>query len=208
MVRRLGMVLGLVLMAGCSGMNPFAKEAPFVATAVPGDFAIVVDENHLTYYNRQHIQQVITAADAKSRTTYTTYRDFGNVVTNRYTQERAVTPTELQEMWDVVASKKLMGKTPLWVNWLSDTDLHQRNSFVVKIQADGQTRTYQEINSVPDNMRPLMLLVSKVRLQEGRSGSVPQVTAPETAPVMVPTPATEPATEPATQPGTEPATQP
>jgi hypothetical protein len=111
-------------------------------------------------------------------------------------------------MWDVVASKKLMGKTPLWVNWLSDTDLHQRNSFVVKIQADGQTRTYQEINSVPDNMRPLMLLVSKVRLQEGRSGSVPQVTAPETAPVMVPTPATEPATEPATQPGTEPATQP
>jgi hypothetical protein len=193
MVRRLSMLVGLMMLAGCGGVNPFAKEEAFTPTAVPGDFAIVVDENHLTYYNRQHIQQVITAADAKSRTTYTTYRDFGNTVTERYTQERTVTPEQVQEMWNVVANNELLEKTPLWVNWLSDTDLHQRNSFVVKIQAGGRTRTYQEVDSVPDNVRPLMLLVSKVRLQEGRTGVVP---GPAAESVLVPAPTGAPGTQP------------
>ena len=64
MLRRIAVLLPLVLFTACNDMqNPFAPKKPFVATAVPEDFAIVVDENHLTFVNRQHVQQVITAAD-------------------------------------------------------------------------------------------------------------------------------------------------
>jgi hypothetical protein len=189
MVRRLSMVVGLMMLAGCSGMtNPFVKEAPFVATAVPGDFAIVVEENHLTYINRQTAQQVITAADAMSRTTTTKYRDFGNTVIDRYTQERTLTPAELQEMWDVVAKEKLLEGTPFWVNFLSDSDLHQRNSIVLKISAGGKSRTYQEVNSVPEELKPLVVMVNKVRVSAGGSGAGPMPGVPEL--IAAPTDAT------------------
>ena len=88
--------------------GPVAKSvrqahAPFVATPVPADFAIVVDENHDTFYARQHIQQVITAADAMSRTTYTYYRDLNDTIGNRFSQESPLSTAQLQAMWNEVS---------------------------------------------------------------------------------------------------------
>jgi hypothetical protein len=103
MLRRIAVAVGLVMLAACSPSgrleNPFAKKAPFVPTEVPGDFAIVVDENHDTYYARQHIQQVITAADSMSRTTYATYRDLNDSVARKFSQETPMNAQQLQAMW-------------------------------------------------------------------------------------------------------------
>jgi hypothetical protein len=190
MIRRIAVFLPLIVLSACGDLrNPFAREKPFLPSPVPSDFAVVVDENQLTYVNRNHIQQVITAADAKSRTTYTTYRDFGNNVTNQFTQEASLTPGQLQAMWNAVASKNLMEAAPFWINWLSDTDLHLSNSLVVQIQANGQSRTYQEVNGTPPSLQPLMLLVSQMRLPTTQGSNTPVVT-----------PATLPATVPASEP--------
>jgi hypothetical protein len=191
MIRRIAVFLPLILLSACGDLkNPFAKEEPFLPSAVPSDFAIVVDENHLTYVNRNHIQQVITAADATSRTTYTSYRDFGNTKTEQFTQPTSLSPGQIQAMWNSVASHNLMGGRPFWINWLSDTDLHLRNSLVLQIQANGKTRTYQEVNGTPDSLQPLMLLLTQVRLPTTEGSNTP-VVAP-TAPATTPTPASQP----------------
>jgi hypothetical protein len=193
MTRRIALLLPVLLLSACSGLrNPFAKEQPFLPSAVPPDFALVIDENHLTYVNRNHIQQVITVADAKSRTTYTTYRDFGNTVTEQFTQEISLTPGQLQAMWNAVASNNLMDAAPFWINWLSDTDLHLRNSLVVQIQANGKSRTYQEVNGTPDSLRGLMLLVSQVRLQTTQGSNTPVVTPDAPATPRTSAPASQP----------------
>ncbi len=189
MIRRIAVFLPMILLSACGDLrNPFAKEKPFLPSAVPPDFALVIDENHLTYVNRNHIQQVITAADGKSRTTYTTYRDFYNTVTEQFTQETTLTPGQIQAMWNAVASNKLMESVPLWINWLSDTDLHLRNSLVVQIHADGKSRTYQEVNGTPASLQSLMLLVTQVRLPTTQGSNTP---------VVVPgTPTSAPASQP------------
>src|ERR1035437_8912305 len=94
MIRKALFLVGLVVAVGMSACTetgkmkvPFTKDAPFVATPVPADFAVVVDENHDTYYARQHIRQVIGVADATSRTQYTTFRDYNNTVSNDFSQE-------------------------------------------------------------------------------------------------------------------------
>lgn len=201
MMRRFAALLAvsLVSLAGCTGgtlQNPFAPKKPFVATAVPGDFAIVVDENHDTYVNRQHIQQVITAADAMSRTTYTTFRDYNNSVSDRFTQEIALTPSQLQDMWNDVSKNNLLEGSSLWINWRSDADIYKRNAYTIQIRANGRTRTYRQTNGFSGSVRPLMLLVEAVRLPITRDATTPVVGS-------VPA-ATEPATAPASAPSTRP----
>ena len=187
MLRRIAVLLPLFLVSACGDFkNPLADNKPFVATAVPADFAIVVDENHDTFVNRQHIQQVLTAADAMSRTTYTTYRDFNDSISGRFTQETALSASQVQAMWNSVAERNLMDGSSLWINWLSDTDLHQRNSFIIQIRANGRTRTYRQTNGFSGPIRPLMLLVSAVRLPISRDADTPVVGAPATAPASQP----------------------
>jgi len=195
MLRKIAIVLPLFLLAACGDFkNPFVSDKPFVPTAVPADFAIVVDENHDTFVNRQHIQQVITAADSMSRTTYISYRDFNDSIADRFTQETPLTSSQLQAMWNSVASRDLMDGSSLWINWLSDTDLHQRNSFIIQIRASGKTRTYRQTNGFSGPVRPLMLLIGAVRLPISRDANTPVVDASATAP------ASAPASAPATQP--------
>jgi len=187
MLRRISLLLPLFLLAACGAFkNPFADNKPFVPTAVPADFAIVVDENHDTFANRQHIQQVLTAADTMSRTTYTTYRDFNDSISDRFTQETALTPSQVQAMWNSVAERNLMEGSSLWINWLSDTDIHQRNSFIIQIRANGRTRTYRQTNGFSGPVRPLMLLVSAVRLPISRDANTPVVGTPAAAPATQP----------------------
>ena len=98
------------LLSACGDLqNPFA-EKPFIPSAVPNDFAIIVDENHDTFTNRQHIQQVITANDSMSRTTYTNYRDFNDSIANRFTQETPLSPSQVQAMWNSVGQRKRDGR--------------------------------------------------------------------------------------------------
>ena len=82
-----------VLLSACGDFqNPFVKRPPFVPTAVPDDFTIIVDENHDTFTTRQHVQQIITAKTAMSHTTYTIYRDFNNSIANSFTQDTPLGP--------------------------------------------------------------------------------------------------------------------
>jgi hypothetical protein len=168
MLRRIAIVLPALLLAACSPSgkmeNPFAKKAPFVATAVPADFVIVVDENHDTYYTRQHIQQVITAADSMSRTTYSNFRDYNNQVSRRFSQETPLSAGQLQAMWNAVRREEVMQGSSPWVNWRSDADLYKRNSYTIQIRANGRKAEYRQTNGFSGQVRPLMLLVEAVRL--------------------------------------------
>ena len=135
----LSLLVPVLFLAGCGDFkNPFAQK-PFVPTAVPADFVIVVDENHDTFTNRQHIQQVITANDSMSRTTYTNYRDYNDSIAARYTQETPLTPSQIQAMWNSVCQENVMDGSGMWINWLSDTDLHQCNSFIIQVRATDTT---------------------------------------------------------------------
>jgi hypothetical protein len=213
MLRKIALVLPLFLLCACGDFkNPFADDKPYVPTAVPADFAIVVDENHDNFVNRQHIQQVITSADSMSRTTYISYRDFNDAISDRFSQETPLTPSQVQSMWNSVAEKNLMEGSSLWINWLSDTDLHQRNSFIIQIRANGKTRTYRQTNGFSGPVRPLMLLVSAVRLPISRDANTTVIGAPAAEPALATAPASAPATAPAAEPApasaTAPATQP
>jgi len=208
MLRRMVAVLpiALCLVAGCSSTgglrNPFVAEKPFVATTVPADFAIVVDENHDTYYTRKHIQQVITAADAMSRTTYTTFRDYNDTVSDRHVEETPLSASQLQAMWNDVERYNVLEGSGLWINWASGADLYKRNSFTIQVLANGRTRTYRQTNGFSGAVRPLMLLVEAVRLPITQNAGTPVVGAPE-APTTGPaaaSPATAPATGPAARP--------
>ncbi len=197
MLRKTVLLLTLPLLAACN-----AKDKPFVATAVPADFSVVVDENHDTYYARQHIHQAITASDTMSQTTYTTYRDYNNTVSDEYSQETPLSAVQLQNMWNDVQRDNLLSGSHPWINWLSDSDLYKHNTYTVQIRANGRTRSYRATQSFPPALRPLLLQVNAVRLPITQNSQTPVVGAPEA-------PATEPSTEPATsEPASQPATQP
>ena len=207
----MGIPVALCVLAACSSggelRNPFVAEKPFVASPIPADFAVVVDENHDTFYTRQHIQQVITANDTMSRTSYTTFRDYNDSVSSRFTQESPLSASQLQAMWNDVAKYNLLDRSSLWINWASEADLYKRNSFTIQIRANGRTRTYRQTNGFSGAVRPLMLLVEAVRLPMTQNAGTPVVGEPSPAP-MGPA-ATAPApTGPATSPATAPAGQP
>jgi hypothetical protein len=208
------------LLAACatngSVKNPFAKEKPFVPSAVPADFSIIVDENHDTFYARQHIHQTISAADAMSQTTYTTFRDYNNTVSDQYSQETPLSAVQLQNMWNDVSRDNLLQGSHPWINWLSDADLYKHNTYTVQIRANGRTRSYRANQSFAPALRPLMLQVNAVRLpitqnSQTRVIGTPQSPAgePATNPAMdnMLLPATEPSTEPASKPTTIPSMQ-
>ncbi len=196
---------GLVAFAGCASdtglHSPFKKETPFVATPVPADFAVIIDENHDTFYARQHIEQVVTSADAMSTTTYTTFRDYNNTVSNKFSQETPLSPVQLQNMWNNVARYNLLTGSRIWINWLSDSDLYRRNSYTVQLRANGQTRSYRFTNGSPGGLKPLLLQTDAVRLPITQNSKTPVVT---TAPAAAPEepapsmPSTEPASTEAT----------
>ncbi len=204
----LSLSLGLFL-ASCANDGtmkcPFTKEAPFVPSAVPGDFAVVVDENHDTFYARQHIQQVISTADMMSRTTYTTFRDLNNVVSNRFTQETPLSAVQLQNMWNETARYHLLQGARTWINWYSDADIYKKDTYTIQIRANGLTRTYRQTNGFSGVLRPLMLQVDAVRLPISQDSKTPIVGAtPAPATESTPAPATAPAA-PAMLPATTPA---
>jgi hypothetical protein len=203
------LLLPLLTLAACSSShsdfhNPFEKEKPFVATVVPADFAVVIDENHDTFYARQHIRQVITAADAMSTTTYTTRRDYNNTVSNEFSQETPLSPVQLQNMWNDVSRYNLLVGSRIWINWLSDTDLYRRNTYTVQLRANGSMRSYRFTNGAPGALRPLLLQTAAVRLPITQDSKTPVIT-----PATEEAPSTEPAsTEPLLPPTTEPTTDP
>ena len=187
--------------------NPFGKEAPFVASAVPADFAVVVDENHDTFYARQHIQQVIKTDSSMSATTYTTFRDLNNTVSSKFTQDSPLSAVQLQNMWNETASHGLLEGAHTWISWYSDADIYKKDVYTIQIRANGMTRTYRQTNGFGGVLRPLMLQVEAVRLPITQDSKTPIVGGPSevaatataatapTAPVAVP--ATGPASAPA-----------
>jgi len=207
--------LALLALAGCTYegdfKNPFEKEPPFVATPVPADLAIVVDENHDTYYARQHIQQVITANDTMSRTTYTMFRDYNNVVSNKFSQETPLSAVQLQNIWNDISRARLLSKSRLWVNWLSDSDLYKRDTFTIQIRANGRSATYRQAQGFSGAVRPVMLQLEALRLPMSQDSRTPVVggsaepAAPQSQPALVPEAETMPASQPAMS---EPATMP
>ncbi|HUO06696.1 MAG TPA: hypothetical protein VM008_00020 [Phycisphaerae bacterium] len=200
MLRKTSLLLSLAFLTACA-----SKEKPFIATAVPADFSIVVDENHDTYYARQHIQQVISASDSMSRTTYTTFRDYNNTVSDQFSQETPLSDVQLQNMWNDVQRDNLLAGSQIWINWLSDSDLYKHNRYTVQIRANGKIRSYRSTNSFAAALRPLILQANAVRLPITQNSRTPVVGAPQ-SPAMEA--ATQPTTEPVTTPATEPASQP
>jgi hypothetical protein len=160
--------LALATLAACSRTGslklPFTEDKPFVPTPVPQDFAIHVDENHDTYYSRQHIAQVLTASDAMSKTTYTTFRDLNNSVSNKFSQETPLSPAQLQAMWNEVARHDLLDRSIIWANWFSGADLYKRDAYTLQIRANGQTKVYRQTNGFSGPIRPLILQIEAVRL--------------------------------------------
>ncbi len=197
----------LLALAGCAsetGLHaPFHKDAPFIATPVPSDFAVIIDENHDTFYAREHIGQVITAADAMSTTTYTTLRDYNNTVSNKFSQETPLSPVQLQNMWNAVSRYNLLGGSRIWINWLSDSDLYRRNSYTVQLRANGQTRAYHFTNGAPGALGALLLQTDAVRLPITQNSNTQVVSPTATTEESPMTPAT---TESTTQPALLPPT--
>ena len=194
---------GIVLLAALSGSctdtgemrNPFEKSKPFVASAVPADFAIVVDEYHNTFYAQQHVQQVITAADMTSRTTYSNFNSYTNAFDPPYSQSTELKPEQMQAMWNAVQEHDLLHNSHVWVNFLTDSDWYKRNLYTLQIRANNQTRAYQQVNGFPGMVQPLMTLVNGVRLPLTQNMQVKVLGTPAAT-----TPATVPSTSPSTAP--------
>jgi hypothetical protein len=96
-------------------------------------------------------------------------------VAETFSNETALTQPQLQAMWNQVAKNNLMKGSTLWVNGASTADLYKKNVYRVQIRADGRTRTYEEVNGFPGTVRPLMLLVTAVRLPISQEPGTPVV---------------------------------
>jgi hypothetical protein len=206
------LILALTLLAaGCGEIpNPFAKAPIIVPTAVPADFAIVVDQATELYYARQTTHQVITASDMMSRTTYTYYRDYNNTIARQFTTEYPVNAAQLQAMWNKVQKFDLLAGASTWYYWSTDMDAYRVNERVMEIKANGKSQSYKQLNHFGYKLRDLALDVEAARLPLTQAGS-----QPATAPAVPTAPAaTGPATadwieiKPTTLPATLPSTLP
>jgi len=197
------LVMVLVFLASCDVVTPLHKKKPFVSTPVPTDFTVVIDENTDTYYARTHIEQVISAKDLLSRTTYTQFRDYNNTIGAQYTQEHPLTPAQVQAMWEEVERQELLHGAWTWTYFYTESDFYKRDAKVLQIRANGLTKSYKQINHWDGALRDLSLLVQAVRLPlTGGAGTPPTTaTAPATreapAAALVPVPAGTPAVTPA-----------
>ena len=190
------------LLPGCGEVrSPWAKPVVFIATPVPVDFAIVLDESSDTYYARQDIRQVITSSDLMSRTTYTTRQDYKDTIAKQFTQEHPLNPGQLQEMWNQVTKYQLMENARTWYYWEGFADSYRRTEQVMQIRANGKVVSYKQLNHWGFKLRDLALEIEAVRFPithgDGSPGTpvvLPPTTAPAapTAAPLVPA-ATEPA---------------
>jgi hypothetical protein len=196
--------------AGCGEVrDPLTKEKPYVATPVPADFAIQMDESADTYYARQDIQQRITTADLMSRTTYTTHRDYNDTIARQFTQDHPLNQGQLQAMWNEVVKYNLMSGGKAWYYWMTNADNYRRSERVMQIRADGKVVEFKLLNHWGYKLRDLALLVEAVRLPVADGSGTQVVTEPP--PATATAPATESATtasavEPTTAPTTIPST--
>ncbi|MEI8194666.1 MAG: hypothetical protein WCI73_02030 [Phycisphaerae bacterium] len=192
---------GSGMFAGCGEIrNPMAKPIQFVATPVPADFAIVLDESSDTYYARQDIRQVVTSTDLMSRTTYTTRQDYKDTVASQFTQDHPLNPGQLQTMWNEVTKYKLMENARTWYYWEGFPDSFRRTEQVMQIRANGKVVSYKQLNHWGFKLRDLALQVEGVRFPVTHGDGSPGT------PVVAPTtpPTTPPSTTPAA-PSTAPA---
>ncbi len=113
-ITMLGLLLALSGLAACDVVTPLHKKMPLVSTPVPADFAVVIDENYDTYYARTHIEQVVLAKNAVSRTTYSVLRDYNNTIANQYAQDHPLNHAQLQAMWDEVQRQELLKGAWTW----------------------------------------------------------------------------------------------
>ena len=167
-------------LSGCQGMNPFAAEKPFVASAVPDDFAIIVDQDFSTYYSRQHMQKVITSLDMTSRAKYWSFRDLNNSVSDSFELSSPLVAEQMQSMWNEVSKNELMTGSSPWMNFLSDADIYRLNRNTVQIRANGRVRVYAATNGYPTKMRGLISDVDAIRLRTAREAPVVGKEAPVT----------------------------
>jgi len=159
------LVLAALALGACGELrNPFAKEKPFTPTPYPKDFAVVIDESPDTYYARQNIHQVVTAADLMSRTTYTTFSDYNNSVVSSFTQEQPVTESQMQAMWNEVTKNDLLEGATVWYFWKTNPDNYMRNERRIQVRAQGQLAEFKVLNHWGYRIRDLEFLIRAGRL--------------------------------------------
>jgi hypothetical protein len=191
-------VLAVAGLAGCAGMkNPFAEEKPFVPTAVPDDFAIIVEKDFSTYYSRQHMQQVITQQDLTSRAKYWSFRDYNNTVSSSFENNQPLLAEQTQAMWNEVEKNNLLVGGTLWLNSLSEADKYRLNVNTIQIRANGKVKTYSTANGYPTPMRGLIAQVDAIRLKMPGAEVVGKepATAPATTKMSVEDAVGKPATQ-------------
>lgn len=173
----------MAVLGGCSHGklgNPFASK-PFVPTAVPRDFAVVIDQNRATYFARQQIHQVVTASDMLSRTTYTTFSDYRNTVASHYTTVSPVTRSQLQNMWNEVRRHHLLRGAFTWYYWKSSSNRYHQDRMSMQIRANGRERVYHQLNHWDSNKAGLALDCQAVRFpvtQNAPAQYAPATTVP------------------------------
>jgi hypothetical protein len=178
--------LALLALASCDTVTPLHKKQPVLPSAFPADFAIVIDENYDTYYTRTHIEQIISAKDLLSRTTYTQLRDLNNTVSNQYSQDHPLNAAQVQAMWDQVQAQELMKGAWTWTYFYTDSDFYKWDAKILQIRANGQLKSYKQINHWDGALRELSLLVQSVRLPITGGGGTADTTEPAANPAGKP----------------------
>jgi hypothetical protein len=172
----------LLASAGCSENS--SSPSGFVATPVPSDFAIEIDQNNDTYFSRLHVRQVITASDMMSRTTYINLSDYNGGVASKYTVNTKLTMNQIQAMWNAVCENNLLEGASSWTFWQTPVDEYQQRNQLLQIRANGMQQVYSQINHWDDNKLPLVFLCQTVEAPIGQDvkPQMPPTTAPATAP--------------------------
>ena len=159
-----------------------------VVTPYPSDLTIIIDRNTDTYFSRQHVHQVISAADMMSRTTYTTFADYHNHVASRDHIDTPLTHDQLQAMWNAICRHHLLHNAFTWRYWNSPVDYYQRNAMTLQIRANGKAEVYHQYDHWDNNKLDLILLCESVDLpigQDVKPELPPAATHPATRPMMM-----------------------
>jgi len=172
------LMLMLTTFTGCS-QDSGSLYAP---TAVPSDFAVEIDQNNYTYFQRQHVRQVITASDMMSRTTYTNLSDYNNSTASQYTVITPLNENQIQAMWNAVYENDLLQGAGEWTYWQTPVDLYQERVQVLQVRANGMQQVYVQINHWDNDKLPLVFLCQAVGVPIGQNVNpqYPATTAPAT----------------------------
>jgi len=172
-------MLMLTTFTGCS-QDSGSLYAP---TAVPSDFAVEIDQNNYTYFQRQHVRQVITASDMMSRTTYTNLSDYNGSAASQYTVNTPLNENQIQAMWNAVYENDLLQGAGEWTYWQTPVDLYQERVQVLQVRANGMQQVYVQINHWDNDKLPLVFLCQAVGVPIGQNvqPQFPPTTAPATS---------------------------